>query len=189
LIDTNHPLYKEYVIFCNLASDINEHMPLLYELGCRCKHITEFGVGFGRSTRAFVASLLTTNGVIRSYDVKLLDGVPELLERCKLNKLNVEFNLKSTLDADIEETDLLLVDSLHTYDQVRLELQLHSHKVKKYIIFHDTVTYGEFGQTEDFNNVPVGILPAINEWLSTNHEWYIKEERINNNGLMICERR
>ena len=47
--------FKElYENSCRERSDINEHLPTLYEYACKCKHITEMGVRTGVSTTAFL---------------------------------------------------------------------------------------------------------------------------------------
>jgi hypothetical protein len=90
----------------------------------------------------------------------------------------------SSFDFDlIEEADLLFVDSHHTYETVSKELSLHGHKIKKYIMFHDTVAYGEIGEDGG-----VGILKAIHEFLEANPEWKIVHQVDYNNGFMIIER-
>lgn len=177
----NHPLYKEYVQFCGIGSDINEHMPVIYDLACKCQTTMEFGVGYGRSTRAFIAALLKTNGSHNSYEIKQLEGVGELFTRALEHKLNAMFRLQNILTTEIEEVDMLLVDSHHTYIQVKAELELHGNKVNKYILFHDTVLFGDEGQ--DMGSL--GIRPAIDEWMEQHPEWVIIEERLNNNGMLV----
>jgi cephalosporin hydroxylase len=78
---------------------------------------------------------------------------------------------------------MMLVDSLHIYEQVQKELELHAHKVRKYLLFHDTSTYainGEFGGR--------GIWAAIQEFIDTHPEWKLIERRTNNNGLTVLQR-
>ena len=43
-----------YNVLCNTPSDINEHMPTLYQFACTCSHITEMGVREVVSTWAFL---------------------------------------------------------------------------------------------------------------------------------------
>jgi hypothetical protein len=52
---------------------------------------------------------------------------------------------------------------------------MHAHKVRKYLIFHDTVLF------KDLNK-------AISEFIEANKEWKIKEVLTNNNGLTVLER-
>lgn len=173
-----------YTEYCLEPSDLNEHLPTLYNLALECVSITEFGVGFGKSTRAFLYALTTTMGTLNSYDIMLHDGVQDLFDEANKEGLAALFHLQSTLDCDINETDLLLVDSHHTYAQVKGELEKHSDRVKKFIVFHDTQLYGISGQ----DHGSVGIMPAINEWMDSHPQWRIKQEYYNNNGLLVVER-
>ena len=88
------------------------------------------------------------------------------------------------MTVEIEPTDLLFIDTLHNYSQLKKELELHAGNVKKYIIFHDTVTYGFVGESGD----PKGIAFAINEFLNENPGWYVREQWMNNNGLLVVAR-
>lgn len=174
-------VYEEY---CSTPSDLNEHLSTLYNLALDCVSITEFGVGFGKSTRAFLYALTTTLGTLNSYDILVHDGVQELFLDANVDGLAAIFHVASTLDVNINETDLLLIDSHHTYAQVKGELNKHSDRVKKYIAFHDTTLYGISGQ----DHGSVGIMPAINEWMDTHPQWRIKQEYYNNNGMLVVER-
>lgn len=173
--------FNEYEQYKNTPSDISEHLELLYTLGKEVGKICELGVGFGRSTRAFIAAIAETGGVLHSYEFKLLEGVQELFDTAKQAGLNANLHLESTLVADIEETDLMLVDSHHTYDQVWAELERHGDQVRKYLIFHDTVTFGISGQDPG----SIGLFPAINKWRDGHPEWKIKYELENCNGLLV----
>jgi hypothetical protein len=88
------------------------------------------------------------------------------------------------LQAEIEETDLLFIDTLHTYDQLREELRRHGGKARRYIVLHDTSTFGEQGEVPDSR----GLWPAVQEFL-VQGTFHLKERRTNNNGLTILERR
>jgi hypothetical protein len=44
-------LYQEA---CAKETDIFEHLPVLSNLTSQCKHVTELGVGWAQSTRAFL---------------------------------------------------------------------------------------------------------------------------------------
>ncbi|HMH11306.1 MAG TPA: class I SAM-dependent methyltransferase, partial [Candidatus Nitrosopolaris rasttigaisensis] len=111
----------EYEKFCAEPSDLNEHLPTLYLLALDCVSVVEFGVGFGKSTRAFLYALTTNLGTLNSYDILLHDGVQELFEEANKDGLAALFHLQSTLECDINETDLLFVDSHHTHQQVKGE--------------------------------------------------------------------
>ena len=56
-------------------------------------------------------------------------------------------------------------------------------KSKKYIIFHDTTTFGEVGMYGSR-----GIWHSIQEFLQENSHWTLHEKFENNNGLTILKR-
>ena len=105
------------------------------------------------------------------------------MEVALLNGVDFEFRLETTLGNQIEETDLLFLDTDHTYKQVKSELDLHGNKSKKYIIFHDTTTFEFRGMNGD----TIGIWPAIEEFLTNNKNWSIETRLENNNGLTILK--
>ena len=99
----------------------------------------------------------------------------------------------------IEETDLLFIDTLHTYAQLRGELAKHADRVRKngVIILHDTVTYGHQDEPMYSHASPLarptyagkaGLLMAIDEFIDTNNKWRIELIRQNNNGLTVLRR-
>jgi hypothetical protein len=160
--------------------DINEHLDTLRQYANEVSHITEFGVREAISTLSF---LLPSKKII-SYDIKKTDRVDYIMGLCKSNSIDWTFYERSTTDIDpIDPTELLFVDTLHTYDQVSKELQIHGKQVSKYIIFHDTESFGSIGM----DGKP-GINKAILEFLCENKEWVIKEIYHNNNGLLILEK-
>lgn len=169
----------------NLPSDINEHLPTFVKYGKECKHITEMGVRGIVSTWALLAARPER---LVSYDLEYPSNwgadISHVYEAAEENNLNFEFIKANVLEVEIEETDFLFLDTWHVYEQVRDELKLHSNKVRKYIAFHDTVSWGEHGETRGHK----GINYAINEFLELHPEWVIKEDFKNNNGLLIVER-
>jgi hypothetical protein len=107
----------------------------------------------------------------------------DLISLAKTAGVEFEFVLGDTTEIEIEETDFLFIDTLHTYTQLKKELALHPSKVKKYIGFHDTTTFAQVGEYKE-----VGLWPAIEEFLSSNPEWVIAEKFENNNGLTILKK-
>lgn len=170
-----------YKAECERYSDINEHLEILYNYASHCDHVTEFGTRHGSSTYAFLYSQPVA---LHCYDVERLGevGVFELLAP----ELEVDFHFhqESTLECTIVETDLLFVDTLHTYDQLKAELTRHANKVQKYIVLHDVVTFGQQGELPGTK----GLRPAVDEFLA---EGKFKKALSleNNNGLMILKRK
>lgn len=174
-------LESEYLLAKTKKSDINENVHILYDLAKTCKSATEFGVRTGVSTRA----LLNARIKLRSYDIILDKSVSELFDYAKTQGIDAEYIKASTLDVDIAQTDLLFIDTLHTYDQLIKELSRHGSKVNKYIAFHDTYTYGLQGE---LSNDSRGLLSALIEWMIDNPEWKFKIYKTNNNGFTVLER-
>lgn len=162
-------------------ADILQHMPLLRLLASQCDHVTEFGVRTGNSTVAFLAGLAGRKGVLHSYDIG-----PPLFVLPRALPVTWEFNEADTSQLpSIPFTDMLFLDTLHTYDQVRAEL-VHARQVLKYLVFHDTVLNGEHGE----GGQP-GILRAIGEFLESQQPaglWRVMCHMRNSNGLMVLER-
>lgn len=160
-------------------SDINEHLEALRDLSAECKSVIEMGVRKCVSTWAFIEGLKQGTHLL-SIDIKApsqygADLTP-VEKACRNKGINFRFVEADTLKITVEEADLIFIDTLHTYDQLKQELEIHGNKAKKYLAFHDTVSC----ETE--------LMPAINEFLKANKHWKIKAHYTNNNGVMVLER-
>jgi len=175
-------LAKTYRILCEMESDINEHIPALYNYGRQVDHITEFGVRMGRSTVAWQCANPKT---LVSYDIDYCDIHDRLMAGLGIDDdPNFKFIQADVLKIEIEETDLIFFDTYHSYTQLSKELEFHADKSKKYLIFHDIVTYGVRGED---GKLP-GIAAAIDEFLSLNPHWVGEAMYTNNNGLLVLKR-
>ncbi len=173
-------ILNKYQNLKDTPSDINEHLETLFNYASKCERIIELGVRDIVSTWALLAS--NPKRMI-SYDIvpPPNNNLNELFSLTKEYSLNFVFKLENVLEADIEETDLLFIDTLHTYEQLRQELFTHSKKVNKYIILHDTELYKTSGEKPG----SVGLQPAITEFLDKNQNWKVLEIKTNNNGLLV----
>jgi len=176
---------------CKTPSDINEHLEVLYDLAKECSHITEMGVRSVVSTWAF---MYRNPSVLVGIDLHIHPNIDISLNAYpKWNFIQAD-----TLKIDIEPTDLLFIDTLHIYSQLKKELFKHGYKAKKYIVLHDTTTYGTSDEPTDWQTPEImenyqtenkkGLMPAVNEFLEFNKEWYIYRQYTNNNGLTILKR-
>jgi hypothetical protein len=146
-----------------------------------CETVIEFGVRTGVSTRAF----LNTDVSLTAFDIEKNNDVQKLFTLAKDQGKKAEYIIRDVLKIEIPEVDLLFIDTLHTYAQLRQELALHGNKAKKYLIFHDTHTFGTSGEMK---NDKKGLLPAIIEFLITNPHWAFHIHKTNNNGLTVLKR-
>ncbi|MCB1712717.1 MAG: hypothetical protein KDH96_09665 [Candidatus Riesia sp.] len=170
-------------------------MPVLKEYAEKCSHITEFGVNAANSTAALLAGFPQT---MRSYDIQTLKELHEagdlefLLEAAQENNIDFQFINKSSVQIEIEPTDLLFIDTWHVYLQLIQELRLHYSKVRRYIIVHDTEIFKDKDIRINYRNEESpgrGLMTAINDFLNEHSEdWRIKKHYTNNNGLTILER-
>lgn len=171
---------EEYIKAKSIPSDINEHIEVLKAYSDQCETVTEFGVRTGVSSRGILASNAKK---IRSYDLMLDENVASLFAAASQSK-DVRYIQGDTLAIDIEPTDLLFIDTDHTYYQLKSELNRHHSKVNKFIAFHDTHTYGV--KQDDMNDT--GLIPAILEFMTEHPEWKIDYYSTNNNGFMVLKK-
>jgi len=170
---------EEYRKAAATKSDINEHLPILFDLANECTHITEFGVRQPTSTYA----LLMSKKLVVSYDIETNDKVKELEEFCKNNNINWKFIIWDTREIDIEMTDFLFIDTLHNASMIKAELDRHHMKVRKYIGFHDVITFGEVGETEE-----KWLMRGIVDFMRLHPERREHALYQNNNWLYILKR-
>ena len=173
----NVPLAQMYLDACRTSSDINEHLPTLYALAKECRHVTELGTRTGVSTTAL---LYAQPDKLVCYDRMQYPQVDRLARAA--GRTEFVFHEKDVLWVDIEETDLLFIDTWHVYEQLKEELRRHAGKARRYIVLHDTTTFAEHGETEGHR----GLWPAVEEFLAKG-AFRLKARYQNNNGLTVLE--
>jgi hypothetical protein len=188
-------ILEKYNEHKNTPSDINEHLETLYNLGKECSHITEMGVRWVSSTWPLIYS---NPKKIISYDIITNPNIIEVINLCNEYSIDYSFQEKDVLQLEIELTELLFIDTLHTYNQLIKELEIHSNKVSKYIVLHDTEFFGRvdevvYEHASNFvKNNPItkqGLMTAVEDFLSTElgQSWELFKIYKNNNGLTILK--
>tara|TARA_B110000208_G_C11592353_1_gene366764 strand:+ start:71 stop:673 length:603 start_codon:yes stop_codon:yes gene_type:complete len=196
-----HNLEQKVNILHRTPSDINEHLPTIIKYGQECDHITEMGVRGIVSTWGWLASAPKK---FIAYDIKNPDTwsgkIQDVYDTAEAYNLDFTFIKADVLRIEIEETDLLFLDTLHVHNQLKSELKLHSSKARKYICFHDTTSYethDELGPEHhpDYSDIldevtdKQGLWSVVVEFLEQNKgTWRLKERFFNNNGFTIIER-
>lgn len=158
-------------------TDIREHCPTLFSLGNQVSHVTEFTRGVLNSTVSFLASSASKVVSYSPFKNKDLERLNNLVDD------RLETNSIKNFNYDISETDLLFLDNEHTYANLTFELETCADRVKRYILIHDTETFGEIG--EDGGK---GLKIAIDDFLENRPEWNLQNHATNNNGLTILSR-
>lgn len=188
---------RKYQELIATPSDINEHLPVLKRYAEECDIIMEMGVRWIVSTWALLAGNPKKLTSLDLYNPSKFGGnIQEVYNAASNHGISFEFIEHDSLTYNMDECDLLFIDTWHDYLQLKKELFRHHTKSKKYIILHDTVSYGftnedliisgDHSKTE--TNLPKGLVPAIEEFLMWNKEWVIWEKRANNNGLTVLKK-
>lgn len=197
-----------YTRQCNRGSDINQHLPTIRKYATECVSAMELGVRGVVSTWAILLGMLENR----------LAFVPRILIMNDIEKCNVQDVLKATTHlpitvrthwgSDLEmpidhDVDLLFIDTWHVYAQLKRELEKFAPHARKYIIMHDTETFGQKSEAvkkrnvDDMarrtgfpkNEIEMGLQPAVDEFLEAHgDEWEVAEVFKNNNGLTILRR-
>ena len=159
----------------NTTSDINQHLQSIYQHVKGCNVAVSLGVSRGYSAFALLMGC--------QHHITV-DPAPN---QDAINFLSDYFGQKSEViiqntdePIELEEFDVLFVDYVHTGECVEKEIKAHAHKVKKFIFFHDTQSFGDVG--EDGKD---GIKKPILDFLLANEEWRVLYCENKNNGMMI----
>ncbi len=202
--DPTEELSRQYMLHCSQISDINEHIPTLRQLAKECSSVVEIGVRDIVSTWGIIVGLAESSVLNPTYlgiDLRYppLNNLFLVDELAQLNGVSFNFWEASDFDIDIETTDMLFIDSLHTYRHLTYELEKFSPKVKKYIALHDTsAPWGDQDEPYYGNDIPEypphidrtkrGLWPAVVDFLKSHPEWILKQRYLNNHGFTILER-
>lgn len=192
-------------------SQMSEYITVLAEYAKGCDHITEMGVAIVCSTWAWLSARPKR---LVSVDIDHLCPVDEVREAAKRIGVDFEFVAGDTNHGvtaelnkhcpwlnneehrgewnagkpipyyDCEPTDLLFIDTYHHYASLAREFELHAPKARKYIILHDTVTFGRRGEGDDHK----GLMAAVEEFLAVNPQWVTEKEYTSAPGLYIMKR-
>jgi len=206
-------LEENYIATCNKQNDLTPYCPVLDYMAANVSSVTEMGIG------PLNLGLNSTWGLLHGLNRSELEGpkkyvavdYPAHIADNPLNthifyaqkiaqELGIEFNFieADSVTIEIDETDLLFIDTDHRYQHLIKELRMHSSKVKKYIIMHDTS--GFYGTKEnwpydhekrgEYRDKPeqYGLWPCVVDFLTENDDWALLKRYEENNGLTIIER-
>ncbi len=93
------------------------------------------------------------------------------------------FRREDSQAAELEETDLLFVDTTQDGQQLRRELEKHAARVRKYLVLHGTVTFAERGESPGAE----GLRSVIEEFLAKG-TFRVKSQSEQGQGLMVLDR-
>lgn len=180
----NGLLEKAYRIAKNTPSKVNEHLPKLKELASRCETVTEFGTGTGAVTLALLSALPRRVVTVDVIGQECVPGLHRLVTESMTDR-PVEFTafIDDDRSIDIEQTDLLVIDTLHNGEQLGEELARHASQVRRWIAILGTQTWQMEGEGGG-----AGMLDAEVDFLRKNPEWSTIYHSERNNGLTVLSR-
>ena len=172
-----------YFYVCDQISDIFQHCPTLKQLASEVDHVTELGSRHGTSTIALMAG---NPQRLVSYDIdrEATKNSIENIEPLAPETMSFEARTGDSRKIDLEPTDLLFIDTYHSYTVLIAELRRHHTKVSKYIACHDTVSFARRGEDGSWP----GIRDAVLDFMREQPQWSIYAEYRYNNGLTVLHK-
>ena len=187
--------------------DIDQHLPVIFDYVKQAEHATEIGVRGVVSSWAFAKAGIERvmegkKFTYRASDITRTSAVDELdqiMSQCRL--IDYSFTEGDDLLITPWETDVLMIDTWHTYRQLAAELPRWAPFVRQYILLHDTELFGGVDEGEvGHGGKPVdeslykgvgkvGLWPAVEEFVAAHPGWSVHERRTNNNGLVVLRRK
>jgi hypothetical protein len=144
------------------------------------------------------SALLLGASQVWSYDIK---ETPKARRLAAIAGGRWHYIIADSLKVEIPPCDLLFIDSLHTFAQCDAELRQHASYVTRFLVFHDTLTFGSVGADGETGrqqwayqagvSVPeqcLGIRPAIDALMIRDRSWRIAYSSPRSHGLLILER-
>lgn len=173
------------------CTDMWEHFITLRSYASKCQSVVEMGVRGGCSAFALAAGLEESNATDKwmlYLDINPCQN-PKLEELCGLANIGVSFSQVDSRQVEIPECDLLFIDTLHTYGQLKIELELHHDKANRYIVMHDTEAPWGFKNEADDGSPNLGLRAAVDEFLETHKDkWKMDAHFKNCHGLTVLAR-
>ncbi len=161
-------------------TDIHRHLTVLRDTASGLRHITELGVGTGQSTLAW---LLVQPERLLCVDLGWQDCVLQL--ETVRGKTDFVFWVADSRWVEIEETDLLFIDTCHDRRHLLEELRRHAGKVRRYLVLHDTETFAHQNEPGEPGE---GLVDALDQWLPEHPEWMVQLHHPWCSGLTILQR-
>ena len=199
-------LKDKYLILCDKESSFDPDLhPTLFKYASECDHITEVGVRWVESTFSFLMGkpktliLIDVDHPDVHENFNGAENYKLAVKFAKQQETKLVFQQASILDIDIDETDLLFIDTEHSYLQLKHELNKHANKSRKYIILHDTIAHAHvdsssYGLRHTLSEIDpgdfekTGLSLAISEFLEKNSNWELFEQITTGQGLTILKR-
>lgn len=164
-----------------------ENDPQLYTLlrfSCECDHASALTMNSWESAVTFLTAQIKK---IRIYNIAEIDKDSANKLNLAAREIGVNFSIAPVRD-EIEETDILFINTPAEGNYRAMELGKHASKVRKYIVLPNTVAHAH----EASNKIkladeikPIGLVFGINHFLQSNDNWFILEHDDVNPGVTV----
>lgn len=166
----------------------NKHIYALLRFACRCEHVTSLVMQGYESTVAFLAAKNTPVRVMTLGPVD--DAIANQYQKLAQDmQLDVSFQQNA---GELEETDLLYIDTPAEGNYRAMELGRYASKVRKYIILPNTVKFAHTASPQiklADNMSPIGLVHGINHFLQSHDDWFILEHDDLDPGVTVLVNR
>ena len=188
-------------------TDIFDHLKTLYKYALKCNSVIILGTNRCAPSWSFLNGILDNSENKKKYITDLSTWrYPEvdILESIAKKLLEYEFLFHKSLEYNLDKHyDITFIDEWHCYPEVKAQLEKYAPFTNKYIILHDT-TIDEFISESircghdivtkskesgySTQDIRIGIMKAIDEFIIHNKNWIICKKYTYNNGLVILEK-
>ncbi len=164
---------------CVEEHDLKAHMSKLRELASQCQHVTELGGRVNASTAILagkpkqVVAIASNN----SFEAEM--------SNLKVEETQLKILAQDSASDDIEETDMLFIGEAKTAAQLHEQLTRYTGKVRHWIVLHNTVTFGVWGEGHQTDKPVIGLMHSLRRWLKQNPEWSVVDQSSESGGLMV----
>lgn len=168
-----------------IPRDLNQHMDKLRELAASVSgDVAEF-THRREITVALAAGVAGSSRTVLSWNTEK-DPVYDKLKGLGIN-IQVLHELpapgKALALVSPKGVDLLFIDTKHTHQRLKWELETFHGDVNRYIVLHDTVLHGEKGE----DGGP-GLLAALREFMTEHPEWAVVYHALHQYGLTVISK-
>jgi len=155
-------------------AETNKQIYTLLRFACRCNHVSSLTMNTWEPAIAFLAGEID---IIRMYNLGDIDNKAVETYNEIAKNISIDFQVRK-VEEDIEDTDLLYINTPSEGNYRAMELNKYAAKVRKYILLPNTVAYAH----QAIPNIklsadvkPIGLVFGINHFIQHNDNWFILE--------------
>lgn len=163
-----------------IPRDLNQHMGAFRILSSQVDDVVEL-TGRRESTIGFLAGRpKTLYSFTTEPDNHTAKAAALVADTTTLHSRRLTMG---TILENLPENDLLFIDTKHTYQQLRSELEAYAPACRRFIVTHDTEIYGERGEDGQ-----LGLRLAIAAFCDAHPDWAVIDHTPNQYGLTVLSR-